>query len=99
MAQPMPLPLTVSCFNKIQIGFTFLILTHPGSLDKGPLNGCVRIPGGLASTLYMYMYCLNMTSSSCTRKCTVGTDNQPGFYNRIVRNYTNNLFKGNIRNN
>jgi len=23
MAQPMPLPLTVSCFSKIQIGFTF----------------------------------------------------------------------------
>jgi len=25
------LPLTVSCFCKIQIGFTFLIPTHPGS--------------------------------------------------------------------
>ena len=31
MAQLMPLPLTVSCFNKIQIGFTFLVLAHPGS--------------------------------------------------------------------
>jgi len=30
MAQPMPLPLTVSCFSKIQIGFTFLIPAHPG---------------------------------------------------------------------
>jgi len=27
----MPLPLTVSCFNKIQIGFTFLVPAHPGS--------------------------------------------------------------------
>ena len=27
----MPLPLTVSCFSKIQIGFTFLVLAHPGS--------------------------------------------------------------------
>ena len=26
MAQLMPLPLTVSCFSKIQIGFTFLVL-------------------------------------------------------------------------
>ena len=34
MAQLMPLPLTVSCFNKIQIGFTFLVLAHPGSLGK-----------------------------------------------------------------
>ena len=28
MAQLMPLPLTVSCFSKIQIGFTFLVLAH-----------------------------------------------------------------------
>jgi len=31
MAQLMPLPLTLSCFSKIQIGFTFLVLAHPGS--------------------------------------------------------------------
>ena len=31
MAQLMPLPLTVSCFSKIKIGFTFLVLAHPGS--------------------------------------------------------------------
>ena len=31
MVQPMPLPLTVSCFTKIQIGFTFLVLADPGS--------------------------------------------------------------------
>jgi len=31
MAQQMPLPLTVSCFSKIQIGFTFLVPAHPGS--------------------------------------------------------------------
>jgi len=30
-AQLMPLPLTVSCFSKIQIGFTFLVLAHLGS--------------------------------------------------------------------
>jgi len=27
----MPLPLTVSCFSEIQIGFTFLVPAHPGS--------------------------------------------------------------------
>jgi len=27
----MPLPLTVSCFSKFQIGFTFLVPAHPGS--------------------------------------------------------------------
>jgi len=31
IAQLMPLPLTVSCFNKIQIGFTCLVPAHPGS--------------------------------------------------------------------
>jgi len=31
MAQLMPLPLTVSCFSKIQFGFTFLVSAHPGS--------------------------------------------------------------------
>jgi len=34
MAQLMPQPLTVSCFSKIQIGFTFLIPADPGSSGK-----------------------------------------------------------------
>jgi len=40
MAQLIPLPLTVSCFSKIQIGFTFLVSAHLASPGKGPLNGC-----------------------------------------------------------
>ena len=43
MAQLMPLPLTVSCFSKIQTGFTFLVPAHPGSPRKWPLNGCLRV--------------------------------------------------------
>jgi len=41
-AQLMPLPLTVSCFSEIQIGFWYrLTWVVP---DKGPLNGvCVCI--------------------------------------------------------
>ena len=31
MAQLMPLPLTISCYSKIQIGFTFLVPAHRGS--------------------------------------------------------------------
>jgi len=31
MAQLMPLPLSISRFSKIQIGFTFLVPAHPGS--------------------------------------------------------------------
>ena len=37
MAQLMPLPLTISCFSKIQIRFTFLVPAHPGS------PGCVCV--------------------------------------------------------
>jgi len=33
-AQLMPLPLTISCFSKIQIGYTFLVPAYPGSLGK-----------------------------------------------------------------
>jgi len=40
IVQLMPMPLTVSCFSKIQIGFTFLVPAYP---DKGPLNGCVCV--------------------------------------------------------
>jgi len=34
MAQLMSLPLTVSCFSKIHIGFAFLVLAHPGIPGK-----------------------------------------------------------------
>ena len=37
LAQLMPLPLTVSCFSKIQIGFTFLVPAHPGSPRGEPV--------------------------------------------------------------
>ena len=42
MAQLMPLPLTVSCFSKIQIGFTSLVPAHPGSPGKGTVK-CVCV--------------------------------------------------------
>ena len=43
VAQLMPLPLAVSCFSKIQIGFTFLVPAHLGSPGKGPLNVSVCV--------------------------------------------------------
>jgi len=42
-AQLMPLPLTVSSFSKIQIGFAFWYRLTWVVPDKGPLNGCVRV--------------------------------------------------------
>ena len=51
LAQLMPLPLTVSCFSKIQIGSTFLVPAHLGSPGKGPLNGCVRMTSSYLLTV------------------------------------------------
>jgi len=34
----MPLPLTISCSSKIQIGFTFLVLAYPGSPGKSAVK-------------------------------------------------------------
>jgi len=45
MAQLMPLPLTVSCFSKIQIGFTFLVPAHLGSPGQRAVKWvCVCVP-------------------------------------------------------
>jgi len=44
MSQLMPLPLTVSCFNKIQIGYTFLVPAHLGSPGKRAVKrACVCV--------------------------------------------------------
>jgi len=49
IAQLMPLPLTVSYFSKIQIGFTFLVLAHPGSTGQRAVKRVLLL------LLYMYM--------------------------------------------
>ena len=54
MAQLMSLPLTVSCFSKIQIGFTFLVPAHPGSPGQRAVKRvcvCVCVTLGLLSSL------------------------------------------------
>jgi len=52
MAQLMPLPLTVSCFGKIQIDFTFLVPAHlcrPGQSADKQMCVCVWFTGSWAS--------------------------------------------------
>ena len=51
MAQLMPLPLTVSCFSRIQIGFTFLVLTHPGCPGKKAVKCVCVCVCGMANTV------------------------------------------------
>ena len=46
MSQLMPLPLTVSCFSKIQIGFTFLVPAYSGSPGQRAVKrarACMRV--------------------------------------------------------
>ena len=58
IAQLLPLPLTVSCFTKIQIGFTFLVLAHLGSPGKRAVKRmCVCVSDGIehrTSTVILY---------------------------------------------
>jgi len=58
LAQLMPLPLTVSCFSKIQIGFTFLVLARPGSPGQRAIKWvCVLVMEenvGIRWTLFLW---------------------------------------------
>ena len=67
MAQLMPLSLTVSCFSKIQIGFTFLVPAQPGSPGKRAVKQvcvCVTHPfkGPLSGTTQVSRYQNGKTS-------------------------------------
>ena len=56
MAQLMPLPLTVSCSSKIQIGFTFLVPAHLGSPgQKAVKRACVCV-----CIVRRYIYCVGV---------------------------------------
>ena len=57
MAQLMPLPPTVSCFSKIQIGFTFLVLGHLGSPGQTPLNACVCVCVCINDSHHLLLLC------------------------------------------
>ena len=68
MAQLMPLPLTVSCSSKIQIGFTFLVPAYPGYpgkeavkwlLSADPICPYVRTPKSVSD--YHYELKANIT--------------------------------------
>ena len=56
-AQLMPLPLTVSWFTKIQIGFTFLVPAHPGSPGQTAVKWVrVRVSAMTSQTALKLVY-------------------------------------------
>jgi len=64
----MPLPLIVSWFSKIEIGFTFLVPVHPGSHGKGPLNGCVCV-----TSVYSFSFIITQNSYMKGHMVVLGT--------------------------
>ena len=79
-AQLIPLPLTVSCFSKLQIGFTFLVLAHPGS------------PGKQATKRVCVCVCIIylLTHNSTVKKLRTAISNIPHHYwnSRAIWEYT-----------
>ena len=54
MAQLKPLPRTVSCFSKIQIGFTLLVAAHLSSPGKRAVKCvCVCVPEQATDVLFL----------------------------------------------
>ena len=58
MAQLMPLSLTVSCFSKPQIGFTFLVPAHLGSPGKRAVKR-VCVYGKISVFLCFFYKCVD----------------------------------------
>jgi len=73
IAQLMPLPLTVSCFSNIQIGFTFLVQAHLGSPGKRAVkrvcvNICVCVINMAKTADYI---CCSVDSKTFHSECTL----------------------------
>ena len=68
VAQLMPLPLTVSCFSKIQIGFTFPVLAHPCSPGQRAVKRvCVCVLIRLAHEIWWCVFvCVHQLLVSST---------------------------------
>ena len=80
MAQLMPLPLTVSCFIKIQIGFTFLVPAHPGSPGKRAIKWvCVYI-----CVMHAALFVLDYMQS-CKKCINGGEAKDTGFIGKYVK--------------
>jgi len=83
MAQLLPLSLTVSCFSKTQIGFTFLVPAHPGSpgqraikqmcvytaVDNERLDAVIRCLGLRVYCHFMFAWRRRVAVSVCLSVC------------------------------
>ena len=76
MAQLMPLPLTLSCFSKVQIGFTFLVSAHLGNPGKRAVKRvcvcvCVLKPSFNDSVNLLHMLTFGIRPPHAALLCAV----------------------------
>jgi len=84
MAQLMPLPLTVSCFSKIQIGFTLLVPAHPDCPGQRTVKRvCVCV-----------CVCVTLTHSKGMRAVKLCTNQNPPVANWRCRQMQGDLYNG-----
>jgi len=81
-AQLVPLPLTVSCSSKIQIGVTFLVPAHPGSPRQRAVKRvcvcvCVCVVFQIILPTTTLQYIISVKPARAKRR--------GGFYSRTVR--------------
>ena len=84
MAQLMPLPLTVSCFSKIQIGFAFLVPADVGSPGKRAIKQlCVCV---LEIVVFLVIFRLLQWFAVLSFHCSY-TRTSSEFYGDTIRRY------------
>jgi len=72
MAQRMPLPLTLSCFSKIQVGFTFLVPAHPGSPGQRAIKRvCVCCSSNAGVHKLKNIFCHVLSTKVCLYLCSL----------------------------
>ena len=95
-AQLMPLPLTVSCFSTVQIGYTFLVPAHPGSPVKRAVKRVCVCSKRTAVHLRNLVRDNARNSARCTKasKATLGLDGQHEDVDRTLHGRVNQNDRG-----
>jgi len=91
MAQLMPLPHTVSCYSKIKIGYTFLVLAHPGSPRKRAFKWVCVFQSCWLNSVLIAMWIRLFTDVSCLSVFTMYIHNAACFlwmwYNEQINHW------------
>ena len=102
MTQLMPLPLAVSCFSKIEIGFTFLVQAHPGSAGQRAFKWVCGVWVCLIQsvsrrTLGRPVHCLNASIIQSVTLAGGELRRRRGLPGHLLRNHTHYLYIGGFK--